>query len=404
MTSFPLIPRPFSQGNAIRRRVPCTAMLIAAVIGFAAAHAHAETLVGRFGWTGSAWTVDATNTNNAGFNNPGTNTGDLALNTGGSPLQFASGFTMAMLAENDPTGTITVDNILAPFPDATTADLFISEVDNSGTEESSPLSAALFPYADGWSGAAFQANGTRVNGDTGISVSKTATGTYSVTGVPTTGNVVAIATGNGATNVASVTHTGSGWEVLTIGDGGTAADADFQMMHIPTAATGIATGVVDWDTLSVTGLNTGTTGQIAADATSGYMQLQVNGGALAPSNSLLFLWAEGADATSIDNIYSTDYDPGSASNGNDWWEIAGVDLPNATTAQQSDFRFLVVPLDTALVAVPEPTMITAMVAGCVSLTVGVQFHHRRRRAAHPGTVSGNGVRHGTCSSREHRRT
>lgn len=352
-------------------------VVVGAVVFLAASHAHAETLVGRFGWSGSAWTVDATNTNNAGFNNPGTNVGDLELNTAGAPLQFASGFTMATLAENDPTGTNTFDNILAPYPNGT-SNLFISAVDNGGTEESSPLSVALFPYADGWSGAAFQANGTRVNGDTGISVSKTATGAYSVTGIPTTGNLVAIATGNGATNVAAVTNTGSAWQVLTIGSGGDAADADFQLMHIPTAATGVATGVVDWSTKTVTGLNTGTTGQIDEDSTANYMQLQVNGGALDPSNSLLFLWAEGADATSIDNIYSTDYDPGSASNGNDWWEIAGVDLPNGTTVQASDFRFLVVPLNTSAVAVPEPSTLATITAGLVSLSVCGYVRRRRR--------------------------
>lgn len=378
---FAFAPLPAAQTKSFGRNwlVERSRVVVAAVVCLAASHAHAETLVGRFRWSGTAWTVNATNTNNAGFDNPGGNEGDLALNTGGAPLQFASGFTMATLAENDSTGTNTFDNILAPFPDPGTATLFISEVDNSGSEESSPLSAALFPYADGWSGAAFQANGTRVNGDTGISVSKTATGTYSVTGVPTTGNVVAIATGNGASNVASVTNTGSAWQILTIGSGGTAADADFQLMHIPTAATGVATGVVDWDAKTVTGLNTGTLGQIDADATAGYMQLQVNGGALTPSNSLLFLWAEGADATSRDNIYSTDYDSGSASNGNDWWEIAGVDLPGGTTAQQSDFRFLVVPLNTLAVAVPEPSTLATITAGLVSLTV-TGYVRRRRRA------------------------
>lgn len=377
---FAFAPVPAAHPESFSRKwlAQASRIVVGAMVCLAASHADAETLVGRFGWSGSAWTVDATNSNNAGFNNPGTNDGDLALNTGGTPLQFASGFTMATLAENDPTGTNTFDNILAPFPDASTSNLFISEVDNGGSEESSALSAALFPYADGWSGAAFQADGTRVNGDTGIAVSKTATGTYSVTGVPTTGNVVAIATGNGATNVASVTNTGSAWEVLTIGSGGTAADAAFQLMHIPTAATGVATGVVDWDTLTVTGLNTGTTGQIAADSTAGYMQLQVNGGTLTPSNSLLFLWAEGSDATSIDNIYSTDYDPGSASNGNDWWEIAGVDLPGGTTVQESDFRFLVVPLNTSAVAVPEPSTLATITAGLVTLSVCGYVRRRRR--------------------------
>jgi len=296
----------------------------------------------------ATWSVLSSTAAPRAFGSPGTVPGDIAVNINGSQPAYNSG--VVLTANTVVNGNFAaIDNIVAPYEAAGV--YRISSMDNSGpgeieptvSPESSSFALGYFPYADGWIGANLTAGGS-VSGSSslpaGAAVSNTATGTYQINGLPTSGNLIAIATGNGTDNCATVGQSGDTWIVTVRDNNQTLEDGDFAILYIPGTANRVLSGKIG-NLGEFTALNgdlalLGGTSRLTAQ---GYEITFGDGTVFNPSNTALFVSADANAGNGADNIYSY------SANGNSF-VVFSHDLPGLNGALQTGgFRFLATPLD-----------------------------------------------------------
>lgn len=298
------------------------------------------------------WSVVASTASPRAFSGLGTDSGDIAVNVNGTAAAFDEGVVLASNISLN--GNLTpIDNMVAPY----NADgvYHVSSRDNSGpsdahptvSPESSSFSLGLFPFAQGWTGANVAADGTIISGSSNLpataKITRTATGTYQIYGLPTTGNLISIATGNDSDNTASVTVSGDNWIVTTRDNIQNLENNDFGILYIPNTASRVLSGLVNFDSV-FTPLNDEL---VALGATvrqtttgQGYELTFGDGTAINPSNTALFVCADTATGNNGgDNIYTY------SASGNSFL-IFSHDLPGLNRAfQTGGFRFLATPIN-----------------------------------------------------------
>lgn len=318
----------------------------------------------RAGLFNPGWVVAATTATPRNFNQPGTNAGDLELRVNSVKVPFRSGITATANWENAGNGAVSsADNLASAYQDAngnawvSTLDLTnanAADANPATTEESAGTAVAYLPYANGWTGASVSAAGAVIASHlpAGVTILKVDIGTYTISGLSVTGNLLAFTNGNSGTsadNVLSVRHVGGDWVVDMRDNAGGAQEGDFSFVYLPPSTPHVLSGLISAGG-SLTPLNARLSeiGGTAAKK-SGYLELKIGDGTLInPSNSALFLTADTTQSlTGAENLVSW-----SASG--DTFRIFSQDLPQISGAfQAADFRFLVVPFATPAAALPE---------------------------------------------------
>ena len=298
----------------------------------------------------ATWSVLSSTAAPRAFGSPGTTPGDLSVNINGSAPAYTSGIVLA-------TNTVVngnfaaIDNIVAPYEAGGV--YRVGSMDNSGpgeieptlSPESSSFALGFFPYADGWIGANIFADGTVTGSSSlpaGASVSNTAAGIYQISGLPVSGNLIAIASGNGADNCASIARSGDEWIVNLRDNNQSLENSDFTVLYIPGTADRVLSGKIDSaggftalnEDLALLGVSSRVTAQ-------GYEITFGDGTVFNPSNTALFVSADADAGNGTENIYSY------SANGNSF-VVFSHDLPGLNGAfQTGGFRFLAAPLDPA---------------------------------------------------------
>jgi hypothetical protein len=310
------------------------------------------------------WSVVASTASPRAFTGVGTDSGDISVNINGAAAAFNKGVVLATNASFN--GNLApIDNMVAPYNDDGV--YHVSSRDNSGpadahptvAPESSSFSLGWFPFSQGWTGANVAADGTIVAGSSNLPATAkiirptndkgVIAGTYQIYGLPTTGNVIAIATGNDSDNVASVVRSGDNWVVTTRDNIQDLEDNDFAILYIPSTANRVLSGWVNQKSSTLTDFETtplndelATLGFTVTSSARGYELTFGDGSAINPSNTTLFVCADNTPGLSNnggDNIYSY------SASGNSFL-IFSHDLPGLNrSAQVSGFRFLATPIN-----------------------------------------------------------
>ncbi|MEK7953470.1 Ig-like domain-containing protein [Luteolibacter soli] len=294
------------------------------------------------------WQIEASTLAPRAFAQGGTDVGDFAVNVGGSPVSFNSGILLA--SNHSIVGELAAtDNSLAPYRGAG-GEYLLSTIDNEdpgatdpiATEESSRFSLGYFPYANGWIGANVDETGTVISGSqnlpAGVTITRTALGTYQISGLPTVGNLLAMPVGDTSDNVVSVAISGQNWIVNVVDNSQNREDAPFGFVFVPTTATQVFSGqVAEAGTLQILNDELKFVGATVNRGTQGYEITIGDGNIINPSNSSLFIVADTNVGPAGDNVMSY------SAVGNSF-VVFSQDLPGLSGQfQAGGFRFLVVP-------------------------------------------------------------
>lgn len=313
--------------------------------------ADAELFTGTPAADPAAWSVVSSSAAPRAFGAPGTVPGDIAVNVNGSPVASTAGVVLAAnVALNG--NFAALDNVVAPYDLA--GFYHVSSMDNSGpgeieptvSPESSSFSLGWFPYADGWIGANIAADGTIVGGSSSLpataSVATTATGTYQISGLPVSGNLIAVAYGNGTDNLAAVGQIGDNWIVTLRDNNQNLKNGGFTILYIPSTANRVLSGKIG-NLGEFTALN-GELARLGASArltAQGYQLTFGDGSVINPTNTALFIAPDSNAGNGADNLYAY------SAVGNSF-VIFSHDLPGLNGAlQNGGFRFLSAPLNPA---------------------------------------------------------
>ncbi|WP_145302956.1 DNRLRE domain-containing protein [Crateriforma conspicua] len=196
----------------------------------------------------TVWTVDATTTapNDLTIQSPA-NRGDVAVGRGGSDLSLTDGVFLGTVRDNtDPFQTV---NAYAAFSSYG----FATDTGVGGGERNSPLHAAFFPFAEGWTSGHVGSDGTLLGG-VGVSqanVTKLGTGLFEisipgVTNASFDGMLFAIG-GNNDDNIVSVMPSafGNTWQIRQMdsdSDIDGFEDDAFSFVYIPASTAGLIGG------------------------------------------------------------------------------------------------------------------------------------------------------------------
>jgi hypothetical protein len=295
------------------------------------------------------WVIEASRTSPA-LTSFDSNRGDFTPLVNGELLAGPDGMAFG-------TNFATLDN-LAPLdnsiaPDNDGDNIYLSILDNEapgaadpGTaEESGRFSFGFFPWADGWFGADVASDGSphRTSNfpeGANVTVSNTAEGRYEISGLPTSGNLIATSIDNSNENVVSVAREDTRWIVTSRANTGVLENEEFGYLYVPSATPQVFSGLVENDG-NIVPLNDelellGASVNLGAQ---GYEITIGDGSVINPSNSVMFLTGDFANGAGGDNIYSY------FANG-DTFVVFSHDLPFLTRQfQQGGFRFLIMPLD-----------------------------------------------------------
>ena len=296
------------------------------------------------------WEVVASTSAPRAFTGLGSDPGDIAANVNGAPLPFNAGVLFA-------TNTVvngnfaSLDNIVSPY--SAGGNYRVASADNNGpgelqpilSPESSAFSLGWFPYAQGWIGANIAADGSVIEGSTSlpatVAITRTGTGAYRITGLPETGNLLAVSTGSSNDNCATVGQTNGDWIVTTRDNNEKAEDGDFAILYVPSLAQRVVTGKIG-AAAEVTPLNAEAVavGVTASLTAQGYVLTFGDGTIINPSNTALFVTADANAGNGPDNLWAY-----SASENS--FVVFSHDLPGLNRVfQTGGFRFLAVPLNT----------------------------------------------------------
>ena len=289
-----------------------------------------------------------------GFDTPGTSSGAPAVNINGNPVAFDAGILFATnYAGNnwfDTTTRGSIDNLVIPRNEGGNYALATTDIAQDGAAdpatrpESGRFALGFFPYANGWTGANVNADGTissSANLPTGITVTNPGAGNYPITGLPLTGNMISLSsgTGTGADNISSIGQTGISWVVINRDNIQNPENGDFSFLYIPQEATGVYSGRI-LNNGSLVPLN-GTLEAIGAttrEVGAAYEITFGDGSVVNPSNTVLFITADYQAGNGGDNVYSY------YASGNKFM-VFSHDLPGVSgNPQTGGFRFLAVPI------------------------------------------------------------
>lgn len=304
----------------------------------------------------AVWGVVSSTASPLAFDNLGTVTGDLAVNVNGSPLAYNSGILLATNAVVNG-NSAAIDNLVAPYDAA--GFYHVGSMDNSGpgeleptlSPESSSFSLGWFPYAQGWIGANIAADGSISASSSlpaGVTVTNSAVGSYLVSGLPTSGNLLALATGSGTDNCTAIAQSGDNWIVSVRDNNQSAENGDFALLYVPSTADRVLSGKIGNlgeftplnDDLAVLGVT-------AILSANGYELTFGDGSVVNPSNTALFISADANAGNGADNVYSYSV------NGNSF-VVFSHDLPGLNAElQNGGFRFLATPLNPVAPAADE---------------------------------------------------
>ncbi|MEO5917447.1 MAG: Ig-like domain-containing protein [Luteolibacter sp.] len=323
------------------------------------------------------WTVAHTGPAPHQFNLPGTDAGDLELKINGTSVPFTSGIALATNWNSPGTiasGTTSFDNICQPYANATTGKLFVSVLDNSNnnavganpttSEQSAGVSVAFLPYASGWTGASVNSTGGIISGNlpSGVTISKTGGGTYTVNGLSVAGNLLAFTNGDTGTladNVCSVRIVGGQWVIDTRDNAGGAQDNEFTFVYLPAAATGVyAAKISSAGVVSNTNQSSGAIGITTVAGTDGVDITFGDGSVINPNTATLFITADatngGATSAAVDNLIAWN----ASGNG---FRVFTQDLEGVNGANEAiDLRILAIPfIPISIPAGPLPEVVIA---------------------------------------------
>ncbi|MGE9269712.1 MAG: LamG-like jellyroll fold domain-containing protein, partial [Verrucomicrobiales bacterium] len=298
------------------------------------------------------WAFELTTSPPFAFEGPGTVSGEVGINIDGSPVAFDSG---VLLATNySVLGNIAAaDNNLAAF-DAS-GNVFLSMEDNGNPGESDPdtpkessgASLGFFPYSDGWMGGYFSYNESVIspissNLPTGVTVEYAQSGLATISGLPTTGNLLVMSVGEGSEIVPSVGQSGADWSVITRDNSSSLESADFGFLYIPETAQQVFSGLVQSDgTLEALNDDLSFVGATVNLGTQGYEVTIGDGSIINPSNSVMFISPDYQNGNAGDNIMSY-------SSAGNTFVVFSQDLPGLNSQFQSGgFRFVIAPIEPA---------------------------------------------------------
>jgi len=285
----------------------------------------------------------------------GTVSGEPAVRINGAPVPFASGILFgtnyAGTSFENATTRGAIDNNINPRNEGGNYAIAVEDNQNllAGADpvtrkESGRLALGFFPFADGWTGANIAADLSVIGGSSnlpaGISFTNPAVGVYNITGLPKTGNILAIATGAGSDNTASVGESGISWVVTNRDNIQNPENGDFAFIYVPQESTRVLSGKVA-NAGTLTSLNAGLDAIGATVTPVGFAyEIQFGDGTVInPSTAALFLSGDFNLGNGGDNIYSY-YASGNK------FVVFSQDLPNlGGEAQQGGFRFLATPLN-----------------------------------------------------------
>ena len=296
----------------------------------------------------AVWNVVSTSAAPRGFEAPGVVPGDIAVNVNGAPVSFNSGLLLA-------TNTVVhnnfaaIDNAVAPYSAAGV--YHVSSMDNNGpgeveptvSPESSSIALGWFPYANGWIGANLAADGTILDGSSSlpatVTVTNPAPGTYQLSGLPSSGNLLTVAVGNGSDNYTAVGQSGDNWIVTVRDNNQNLENGEFAVLYVPSTANRVLSGKIgnlgEFTALNGELARSGATCQLTAQ---GYELTFGDGSVINPSNTTLFVTPDIDAGNGIDNVYSY------SANGNAF-VVFSHDLPGLNgVLQNGGFRFLATPL------------------------------------------------------------
>lgn len=321
------------------------------------------------------WVVYQTSPVPRGFDNPGTNLGDIALKINGTSVAFHTGIIAATNWENP--GNIdvdSIDNLCLPYSsESGTAYVNVrdntnpnaSDANPTSSEESAGTAVAYFPYPAGWIGASVSGDAEINSGNlpTGVGIRRIGDGLYSISGLALTGNLLAFPNGNSGNdgdNTLSV-RTGNGhWMIETRDNSSSPQNGSFSFVYVPASTPSIASGLIE-STGNVIPLNTATEALgVSVTKSSDYFELTIgNGAQMNPTTCALFLVGDSSDSlAAADNVISY------SSSGNSF-RIFSQDLPNLTgNFQAIDLRFLAIPFDISIASDPELTLISGDPSSC----------------------------------------
>lgn len=299
----------------------------------------------------ATWAILAGTPAPSGFDNLGTLPGDLPLSIDNTPLPFNSG---VVLTTNFafPENPAAVDNIVAPYSNS--GNYRVSSLDNTipglpdpeTTPESSSFAVGWFPYADGWIGANIDADGSVIEGSSSlppsVSITPSGTGIYQILGLPNSGNLIVITTGQGSDNIAAASQSGNAWIVQVRDNSQNLESAPLALLYIPeTARQALSGRILNDASLEILNDELAALGATTSVSQQGYEITFGDGSLVNPSNTLLFVTPDQAAGNGADNLYSV------SANGNSF-VVFSHDLPGLSrNFQTGGFRFLATPLNTA---------------------------------------------------------
>ncbi|MCW1915535.1 hypothetical protein OJ996_18255 [Luteolibacter sp. GHJ8] len=289
------------------------------------------------------------------FTAPDTTLGAPAVNINGSPVPFNSGILFATnyAGDNwfDTTTRGSIDNFVIPRNEGGNYALATTDVAQDGQTdpvtrpESSRFALGFFPYANGWTGANVNADATISSSTSlpvGIGVTNPSAGNYLITGLPLTGNMIAISSGagTGADNVSNVGQTGISWTVVNRDNSQNVENGDFSFLYIPYETKGVYSGrILNNGTLVPLNGTLDAIGATTREVGASYEITFGDGSVINPSNTQLFITADHQAGNGGDNIYSY-YAEGNK------FMVFSHDLPGVSGSPQAGgFRFLAVPLN-----------------------------------------------------------
>lgn len=320
------------------------------------------------------WTVARTTPGERAFVLPGTANGVLELRTGGNPVRFASGITLANNwngPASQAASTSSRDNLCAPFADGS-GNLFVNVLDNSNnnaadgnpttSKQSSGVSVAHLPYSAGWTGASVRADGTisSSNLPTGVRVTKEAesAGVYVIEGLSPAGTLLACTngeTGTSSDNVCSVRLEAGCWTVLVRDNGSGLQDGDFSFVYLPPGTAGVFSAAVS-RTAEVTRMNA-SLAVLGASVVAGTDGMDItfgDGSIINPDTAALFVSADTSSGSrssvSADNLVC--WEPAGNS-----FRVFAQDLPQINGQHQAiDIHLLALPYEPVTLPVSTVTV------------------------------------------------
>lgn len=309
------------------------------------------------------WAYDKNTASPFAFTSPGSASGAPAISVNGAAVPFNSGIILASnYAGGNWADTATrgsIDNISTVANDNGNYAFAMRDVvqvtpvvpDPALQPESGRTSIGYFPYANGWTGAHVNADGTVASSSNlppDITITRPATGVYQISGLPVDGNLIAFTSGADSDNLACSTQRGLNWIVESRDNSQTLENSAFSFLFIPKESRQILSGKVA-ELGQLVPLNTGleTLGATCTKVGAEYRIQFGDGTIINPDTAALFVCSDTDAGPGDDNVhwyYKLDNS----------FVVMSQDMPNLSGGSQAGgFRFLATPFSPVQVHVDD---------------------------------------------------